>query len=96
MTPEKILETIEIYRKFFEESGFKKVEHLHDELLTSNQAGFEHCYGMLDRMVRFVHEGRTEKAFRWLDFIQGFLWAHRIYTLAELKDHNRTKGLLDP
>lgn len=34
-------------------------------------------------------EGRIEKAFRWLGFVQGCLWATGQYTLDELKNHNR-------
>ncbi|MEK7519908.1 MAG: hypothetical protein AAB581_01530, partial [Patescibacteria group bacterium] len=48
-----------------------------------------HCHSMLDKMVGFVHEGRMEKAFRWLGFIQGVLWTNRVYTLSDLKNHNR-------
>ncbi|MFA6536591.1 MAG: hypothetical protein WC250_00645 [Candidatus Paceibacterota bacterium] len=97
--PEELLEAIETYRKFFVESGFKKTEHLHDELLTSDQSGFEHCHGMLDRMVKFVQEGRLEKAFRWLGFIQGFLWSRRVFALAEHNDKagfEHCHGMLDP
>jgi hypothetical protein len=30
-----------------------------------------------------------EKAFRWLGFVQGVLWTNRVYTLDNLKSHNR-------
>ena len=89
MTPEKVLEVIEIYRGYFEEMGIKKIEYLHDELLDSGIHGLEHCHGMLDKMVVFVKEGRMEKAFRWLGFIQYAFWQNRIYTLNDLKNHSR-------
>ena len=90
MTPEKMLEVIEVYRKLFVERGVGKIDYPHDELLDSEVHGLEHCHGMLDKMDAFVREGRREKAFRWLGFIQGVLWAKRIFPLAELMDHNRS------
>lgn len=50
---------------------------------------------MLDKMAEFVNEGRTEKVFRWLGFVQGVLWTNRVYTLTELKDHNRPESQQD-
>jgi len=49
----------------------------------------EHCHGMLDQMEGFANQGRMSKAFRWLGFIQGVLWVLRVYTLEDLKNHNR-------
>jgi hypothetical protein len=43
---------------------------------------------MLPKAIRFVEEGRRDKAMRWLGFIQGVLWVQRIYTIDELKLHN--------
>ncbi len=89
MTPEKVLEVIEIYRQKFIEMDVGKVEYPHDDLLEPTEIGLDHCHGMLDRMVEFVREGRMEKTFRWLGFIQGVLWSTGIYTLSELMNHNR-------
>jgi hypothetical protein len=44
---------------------------------------------MLDKMEGFISENRMDKVFRWLGFLQGFLWSQKIYTLAELTGHNR-------
>lgn len=90
MTPEKLLKTIEIYRKFFVDRGFRKIDYPHDELLIDEKLGLEHCHGMLDKMVKFIGEGRQVKAFRWLCFIQGCLWMQGLNTLSEFKDHNRS------
>ncbi|MFA5157743.1 MAG: hypothetical protein WC451_00935 [Patescibacteria group bacterium] len=89
MTSDKVLGVIETYRLRFEGEGIGKIDYPHDDLLDHAKIGLEHCHGMLDKMVEFVHEGRTEKAFRWLGFVQGVLWTNRAYTLTELKDHNR-------
>ncbi|KKQ74663.1 MAG: hypothetical protein US94_C0001G0064 [Berkelbacteria bacterium GW2011_GWB1_38_5] len=91
MTKEKIIQVIEVYRQFFVTKGIQKINYPHDFLLESSDLGLEHCHGMLDEMVEFVREGRIEKAFRWLGFIQGVFWANRVYTLDNLKDHNRPR-----
>jgi hypothetical protein len=44
---------------------------------------------MLDKMLEFIRENRMEKVFRWLGFVQGVLWAHGIYSLENLQNHNR-------
>ncbi len=88
-----MLEVIEIYRQFFIKEDILKIDYPHDDPLSAGILGYnnslKHCHGMLDKIVEFVHEGRMEKAFRWLGFIQGILWCRNIYTLDELKNHNR-------
>lgn len=48
-----------------------------------------HCKTMLPKMEKMLDEGKLEKFFRWLGFMQGVLWVEKLYTLEELKDHNR-------
>ena len=48
-----------------------------------------HVHAMLDEMDQFLDQDRLEKAFRWLGFVQGVFWVLGIYTLEELKNHNR-------
>ncbi len=40
--------------------------------------------------LRWPEDGSEKKAMRWLGFIQGALYAHRVFTLTELKEHSRT------
>ena len=40
-------------------------------------------------MKRFVDEGRLEKSFRWLGWIQGTLTALGVYTIEDCGNHNR-------
>lgn len=89
MTGERILDVIEGYRQVFVGSNIGKIDYPHDELLYDKIHGLEHCHGMLDKMIEFLLEGRTEKVFRWLGFIQGVLWANQFYTLTDLKNHNK-------
>ncbi len=48
-----------------------------------------HLFYMLDMMEKFLDEGRMEKFFRWLGFIQGVCWGSGYQTLKELKDLNK-------
>lgn len=89
MTSKKVLEVIEVYRQFFIENSINKIDYSHDEILEPMEASLNHCYGMLDKMVQLIHEGRIEKSFRWLGFIQGVLWVNRAYKLSDLKNHNK-------
>ncbi len=50
---------------------------------------YNHVIYMLDRIPEFIEDGRKEKANRWLGFIQGALWAQDVYTIEEMKGHNK-------
>lgn len=89
MTRKKVLEAIDIYRNFFEEREVKKKDYPHHVYVCLRRDILAHCYGMLGQMEEFVKEFRMGKAFRWLGFIQGCLWALGCHTLEELKNHNR-------
>jgi hypothetical protein len=39
--------------------------------------------------INFIEEGKIDKAMRWLGFIQGVLCQSGIYTIEELKSHNK-------
>lgn len=86
MTGEKVLEVIQVYRNEFEKRGIPKQKCLAP---SSNAECLAHLHAMLDQMEEFVKEDRMEKVFRWLGFIQGALWRMGIYSLEELKNHNR-------
>jgi hypothetical protein len=89
MTPKKILQVIEIYRKLFETAGIEKIDYPHDKLLKNKVLGLSHCHGMLDKMVTFVNEGRLDKAYRWLGFVQCAVWFGRFCTIGDFMEHNR-------
>ena len=50
-----------------------------------------HVFWMLITIPIFMREGRTEKAMRWLGFVQGFLWARGMATIDEMKAANRPR-----
>ena len=83
----KLKEVINRYRYYFESELIPSNKK--SKISSYNYGRLEHCYSMLDKMEKFIIEGRREKVFRWLGFIQGYLWSMDIYSLNDLKNHNR-------
>jgi len=89
MNAEKILNVITIYREYFIKKGIEPADFSHIDKLKSYEEILPHCYGMLGKMEKFILEGRMEKAFRWLGFVQGCLWSLGQYSLEDLRNNNR-------
>jgi hypothetical protein len=71
---------------------YKMAGHMEKELapwLDAEEDIMAHMLYMLGEMERFIDEGRMEKFFRWLGFIQGFCWTVGYQTLEELKNLNK-------
>lgn len=47
-----------------------------------------HLLWCCDQVRQFADAGRTEKAFRWLGFVQGALWVSEMASITELKAMN--------
>lgn len=88
MNDEKILEVIQIYRELFLSKKIEPIDYPHELMLDSPENGLAHCHGMLSKMEQFLKEGRREKTFRWLGFIQGVLWITFNCSLEQLMNHN--------
>lgn len=89
MDDKKTLEVMDAYRGYFQRN---KITRKKFSLSTSKHSRNEllgHCHAMLDEMEDFVATGKSGKASRWLGFIQGTLWSLGVYTLEDLKNHNR-------
>ena len=92
MTNDKILEVVRTYRSHFVAMQIEPKDYPHEELMVPRHGdddALAHCCGMLPKIELFVHEGRIEKAMRWLGFIQGCLWVCGVYSLDNLKNHSR-------
>lgn len=48
-----------------------------------------HAMWMCDRTREFLRGGRFAKVYRWIGTIQGILFMNGVFSLAELKQHNR-------
>lgn len=40
-------------------------------------------------MLNELHKLEGDKYNRWLGFIQGYLWTNNIYTIEQLREHNK-------
>ena len=87
VTKEKIVEVFAKYRSRFQFSPRRgPIEKNFCDWDGGEAAG--HVSFMCDEGIKFAQDGRTEKAMRWLGFLQGFLWARSLYTIAQLGEHN--------
>ena len=50
---------------------------------------FQHIRWMCQQIPIMVDAGQIEKANRWLGFIQGTLWTTNMYSIEEMRNHNR-------
>lgn len=89
MTSEKIVAVVREYREMFRENGILVKEYPLDSFVHSDTDALRHCHNMLDDIIRFAEAGKMGKAFRWLGFVQGVCWRTGVYTIDNLRDHNR-------
>ena len=47
------------------------------------------CLNMIEPMHSFLAEDKLEKLMRWLGFLQGTLWVLGVFSIDELRLHNR-------
>ncbi len=87
MTPEQIETTLNSYALALTGFGIEG-ENLEEKPL-GNLEALKHIVWMCQETKNLVRGGETERAFRWLGFIQGVLWARGLYTINEMKEHNR-------
>jgi len=88
MNKQKILDVLEVYENHLVRIGADNKEAFPD-IYPSKKQSINHLLTMISKIREFVEQGRKEKAFRWLGFMQGVLWTNGNFTLKELKDHNR-------
>ncbi len=104
MTDEKILKALEDMKQLFPR-GMPRFEPKRiDPEVMLDVDGFpptiatEHLLFMCDEIKQLVLSNRREKAFRWLGFLQGAVWAFGLTNLEELKKMNMPepgRGILD-
>ena len=90
MTIEKIRSIIEEYKLLFKSRGIKpnRIEDYSSYAWTvENKLG--HACWMTHQVGSLLDQGRIEKAFRWLGFIQGCLFSEGIKNLNDLKSDSR-------
>jgi len=82
------LHSIENTLKNFNLSWLKLIT-MYDDRHCDRRIALNHAFSMLSEMENFLKEGRREKFFRWLGFLQGVLWSFSEFSLNELRNHNR-------
>lgn len=87
----KIIEVLGIYEEHLHKKGIQATEASHDRCPVSKRGAWKHLLCMIHQIRQFLIEGRREKAFRWLGFIQGTLWTTGEFTINELMEHNKPK-----
>ncbi|MEK7519038.1 MAG: hypothetical protein AAB424_01905 [Patescibacteria group bacterium] len=85
-----ILRVVEVYEKQLKELSIPPVEHSTNNVLMTPRRGLEHAHWMLSSIREFAQQGAFDTAFRWLGFVQGILWMTGVYSIDELRNHNRS------
>ncbi len=88
MSPEKILEVVSVYEAIFAQLPKQQLAQ-YDAFPTSHEL-LCHLHWMCGEMRGFVEQGKIDKAFRWLGFIQGVLAAKELRTVDQLREDSRS------
>ena len=56
---------------------------------TPKFATLNHALWMCAQTREFLRQGRLAKTYRWIGYIQGILFTNGVFSIAELKEHNR-------
>ena len=79
MTRDQILKVCRLYKEKLEKRNNNEIK------------GHRHILHMLDEIQRMVIiQTELDKAYRWLGFVQGVLWAEQVYTIDEMRKHNKS------
>lgn len=89
MTDEKIFSILKKYREHLEKLKVELIETNYNARSPDRQIALSHLLSMIPKMEEMIKEGRREKSFRWLGFMQGVLWSFGEFSLNDLRDHNR-------
>lgn len=92
MTNEKLISVFQRYLDTLTSMGVT-AKQLDDYTVPASTLGPEpilsHLAYMCETAIQLVLNGRVDKAFRWLGFIQGVLWTADVYSVEDMKNHSR-------
>lgn len=102
MKTAQVREVLDAYSKYLEDVSIKPHEILSKtpanqaEVIAHLKSMFPKMYSLLEKVEEFEARGLIkeanlvkEKLMRWLGFTQGILWQLGVYTIQELKEHNK-------
>jgi hypothetical protein len=97
MTLEKVRSLVVAYRELLDRRNPEILpaqmgdeDDLELACLLSVSTRVAHYKFMCGKIVALMEEGTTDKAMRWLGFLQGVLWREHGLTLKELKDQSKS------
>jgi len=82
VTPYKILEVLNIYEKQLN-------AYIFGNMRPDRHKDLQHLRMMIPQIRKFLENRRMEKSCRWLGFMQGAFWILGIYSIHEMRDHNK-------
>lgn len=62
--------------------GVDQLDYVRDSVLPV-------MFNWADDHIDYWEATRKEKFMRWLGFVQGVLWVNGVYTIDEMREHNR-------
>lgn len=78
-----------ILRRFGTVKPAQKATNVTNPREDNTHSDFSHLRWCLVNISEFMDRGKTEKAMRWLGFVQGALWMTGLASVDELKDMNK-------
>jgi hypothetical protein len=89
MTPDQVRSALTSYADRLRKYGVEPVRISPETVCPTSGAALAHTLFMCEEALKLLEAGKWDKVQRWLGFIQASLWMSGIYSIAELKDHNR-------
>ena len=92
MTKNQILKVLLEYEKLIGEKVYGVEQFSCRDRHPKWHEALRHIRWMINQIRIFLDENQELKTQRWLGFIQGVIWAHDLYSIEELREHNRRKN----
>jgi hypothetical protein len=96
ISPEHVLTLVSAYEKTLDRLGYTPVAYpdTSERVGRSAMSGakfdcLNHAYWMCGQIRRFVGSNRMPKALRWLGTLQGLMLAFGIFSIDEIRAHDR-------
>ena len=86
MTKEKVHGILQEYAQTLHEHW--KTMSIRNQEASSLRQRLDHLHWMCLQAMGFAEEGKTDKMFRWLGFLQGAFWAMGLRSIETMKQEN--------
>lgn len=89
MIQEQLIEILDYYTDVLEGRGCMSVRHPNTLKESCRKDRINHVLWMCEEVKEIASKGNLDKAYRWLGFIQGCAWDFGLFSIDEMRDHNR-------